>query len=161
MEISRNSVGGDTGGTKAVPESHRIMVGTQKTPTATSAHARRIGARSVCSVSAELSAVVTTETRCYGAGDFTVAKNVMHASVTDPNTASPTLRTLGWEEAAFDFGKGDTIVLMTEFVTEHQTDAGVRRGTPHARCQLAKYRVAVEKLFSAKFAKTKSRQNAA
>jgi hypothetical protein len=64
------------------------------------------------------------------------------------------LRTLGWEEAAFDFGKGDTIVLMTEFVTEHQTDAGARRGTPHARCQLAKYRVAVEKLFSAKFAKT-------
>jgi hypothetical protein len=154
MEISRNSVGGDTGGTKAVPDAHRIMVGTQKDANsyicARPAHWRTIGVFR----SAELSAVVTTETLCYGAGDFTVAKNVSMPVSPIPIRASPTLRTLGWEEAAFDFGKGDTIVLMTEFVTEHQTDAGARRGTPHARCQLAKYRVAVEKLFSAKFAKT-------
>jgi hypothetical protein len=57
----------------------------------------------------------------------------MHASVTDPNTGLTDFGDtwLGTEEATFDFGKGDTIVLMTEFVTEHQTDSGGAQGVFH------------------------------
>lgn len=55
----------------------------------------------------------------FGMGDFTVAKDVMHATVTDPNTGFKNLGDiwLGTEEATFDFGKGNKIVLMTDFVT--------------------------------------------
>ncbi|HZS95228.1 MAG TPA: hypothetical protein VFA40_00505 [Terriglobales bacterium] len=66
-------------------------------------------------------------------GDFTVAKDVMHATVTDPNTGFTDLGDiwLGTEEATFDFGKGNKIVLMTDFVTEHQSDPGGGLGVFH------------------------------
>jgi len=69
----------------------------------------------------------------YGVGDFTVAKDVMHATVTDPNTGFTDFGDIwiGTEEATFDFGKGNTIALMTDFVTEHQTDAGAGLGVFH------------------------------
>jgi len=69
----------------------------------------------------------------YGVGDFTVGKVVMPANVTDPNTGFDDKGDiwLGTEEATLDFGNSGKITLMTEFVTEHQTDAAANQGVFH------------------------------
>ena len=69
----------------------------------------------------------------YGVGDFTVGKKVMHASVTDPNTSFTDMGDiwLGTEEATLTFPNGENITLMTDFVTEHQTDAVSTSGVFH------------------------------
>jgi hypothetical protein len=69
----------------------------------------------------------------YGVGDFSVGGNVMHATVKDPNTAFTDMGDIwiGKEEATFSFGKGEKITLMTDFVTEHQTDSGGDQGVYH------------------------------
>lgn len=58
----------------------------------------------------------------FGVGDFTVAKDVMHATVTDPNTGFTDLGDiwLGTEEGTFDFGKGK----------QDRADDGLRNRTP-------------------------------
>jgi hypothetical protein len=69
----------------------------------------------------------------YGAGDFTVGKKIMHATVVDPNTGFTDKVDiwLGTEEATFTFASGEKITLMTDFVTEHQTDAAGTQGVYH------------------------------
>jgi hypothetical protein len=69
----------------------------------------------------------------YGVGDFTVGKNVMHATVADPNTGLTDMGDtwLGTEEATFTFANGDKITAMTEFITEHMTDPGGAQGVIH------------------------------
>ncbi|MHB8799862.1 MAG: hypothetical protein ACYDBY_15495 [Thermoanaerobaculia bacterium] len=56
----------------------------------------------------------------YGVGDFTVGRQVLHATIVDPNTGFEDLGPvwIGTETAKFDFGGGDGIDLMTEFVCE-------------------------------------------
>lgn len=56
----------------------------------------------------------------YGEGDFTVGRKVRHATVVDPNTGFEDFGPvwIGTETAKFDFGRGDAIDLMTEFVCE-------------------------------------------
>jgi hypothetical protein len=62
----------------------------------------------------------------YGVGDFTVGKNVMHATIADPNTGFTPMGDvwLGAEEATFTFANGDKITAMTDFITEHMTNLG-------------------------------------
>jgi len=69
----------------------------------------------------------------YGVGDFTFGKKILHATVVDPNTAFTDKGDiwLGTEEATFTFSRDEKITLMTEFVTEHQTDAGGAQGVYH------------------------------
>lgn len=69
----------------------------------------------------------------YGVGDFTFGRKVMHATVTDPNTGFTDFGDiwLGTEEATFTFSHGDKVTLMTDFVTEHQTDAAGSSGVFH------------------------------
>ena len=69
----------------------------------------------------------------YGVGDFTFGSRIMHAAVKDPNTGFTDLGDIwiGKEEATFSFGKGEKITLMTDFVTEHQTDSGGDQGVYH------------------------------
>lgn len=69
----------------------------------------------------------------FGVGDFTVGKNVMHASVADPNTGLTRMGDiwLGTEEATFDFGNGNVVTLMTDFVTEHMNDSASTSGVFH------------------------------
>lgn len=69
----------------------------------------------------------------YGVGDFTFGKKTMHATVTDPNTGFTDKVDiwLGTEEATFTFATGEKITLMTDFVTEHQTDAAGTGGVYH------------------------------
>jgi hypothetical protein len=69
-----------------------------------------------------------------GEGNFTVGKKVMHATIVDVNTGISKQGDmwLGTETATFDFGSGNKVDLMTEFVTEHQTDAvGTSAGLFH------------------------------
>jgi hypothetical protein len=69
----------------------------------------------------------------YGVGDFTVGKDVMFATIVDPNTGFTDQGDiwLGTEEATFTFKNGDKITAMTEFVTEHMTDSGGGGGVYH------------------------------
>lgn len=69
----------------------------------------------------------------FGVGDFTIGKRVMHATVSDPNTDFTDMGDtwLGKEEATFTFTTGEKITLMTEFVTEHQTDSAGNLGVFH------------------------------
>ena len=69
----------------------------------------------------------------YGVGDFTFGKRTLHATVVDPNTGFTDKVDiwLGTEEATFTFASGEKITLMTDFVTEHQTDAGGSQGVYH------------------------------
>ncbi len=68
-----------------------------------------------------------------GEGDFAIGKQVMHAKIVDTNTSLSRQNDMwtGTETAVFDFGRGDTVALMTEFVTEHQTDAVATAGLFH------------------------------
>jgi hypothetical protein len=69
----------------------------------------------------------------FGTGDFAVGKNLMHADVVDPNTGLTQAGDiwLGTEEATADFGNGDKITLMTDFITEHMNDAASTSGVFH------------------------------
>lgn len=69
----------------------------------------------------------------YGVGNFTVGRNAMYGKVVDPNTGFTDMGDiwLGTEEATFDFGNGNKITLMTDFVTEHETDAAGGSGVFH------------------------------
>ncbi len=69
----------------------------------------------------------------YGVGDFTFGKKTLHATVVDPNTGFTDNGDiwLGTEEATFTFANGDKVTLMTDFVTEHQTDAAGTQGVYH------------------------------
>lgn len=69
----------------------------------------------------------------YGEGDFNVGRKTMHASVVDTNTGVERYGDmwLGTETAVFDFGGGDKIELLTQFVTEHHTDAVAKDGLFH------------------------------
>ncbi len=60
-----------------------------------------------------------------GEGDFTIGRRVLHATVSDVNTGVEKHGDMWWgtETATFDFGKGNTVDLLTEFTTEHMTDA--------------------------------------
>jgi hypothetical protein len=59
-----------------------------------------------------------------GEGEFTVAGQVLRASVVDVNTGVEKHSEMWWgtETATFDFGKGNTVQLLTEFTTEHMTN---------------------------------------
>jgi len=69
----------------------------------------------------------------YGIGDFAFGKKILHATVEDPNTGFEDKGDiwLGTEEATFTFGSGEKVTLMTDFVTEHQTDAAGTQGVYH------------------------------
>ena len=69
----------------------------------------------------------------YGVGDFTFGRKIMHATVSDPNTGFTDNGDtwLGTEEATFTFASGEKITLMTDFVTEHQTDPAGTQGVYH------------------------------
>ncbi len=69
----------------------------------------------------------------YGEGNFTIGRKTLHANVVDVNTGNSKQGDmwLGTETATFDFGNGDKLDLMTEFVTEHQTDAVSAAGLFH------------------------------
>lgn len=69
----------------------------------------------------------------YGVGDFSFGKKTLHATVVDPNTGFTDKGDiwLGTEEATFTFATGEKITLMTDFVTEHQTDVGGAQGVYH------------------------------
>ncbi|HEV2468192.1 MAG TPA: hypothetical protein VGS78_03285 [Candidatus Sulfotelmatobacter sp.] len=69
----------------------------------------------------------------FGVGDFTFGKKILHASVEDPNTGFDDKGDiwLGTEEATLTFASGEKITLMTNFVTEHQTDAAGTQGVYH------------------------------
>ena len=69
----------------------------------------------------------------YGVGDFIFGKKTLHATVEDPNTGFDDKGDiwLGTEEATFTFPSGEKITLMTDFVTEHQTDAAATQGVYH------------------------------
>lgn len=68
-----------------------------------------------------------------GEGDFTIGQQTEHAKVVDTNTSLVRAGNMwrGTETAVFDFGNGNKIELMTEFVTEHQTDAVSATGLFH------------------------------
>jgi hypothetical protein len=57
----------------------------------------------------------------------------LHADVVDPNTGLARIGDiwLGTEEATFDFGDGNTVTLMTDFITEHMNDAVSTSGVFH------------------------------
>ena len=69
----------------------------------------------------------------FGVGDFTFGRKTMHATVSDPNTAFTDNGDtwLGTEEATFTFASGEKVTLMTDFVTEHQTDPAGTQGVDH------------------------------
>jgi hypothetical protein len=60
-----------------------------------------------------------------GGGDFTVGRATRHANVVDVNTSISQDGDVwrGTETATFDFGKGNTVDLVTDFVTEHMNNA--------------------------------------
>jgi hypothetical protein len=73
------------------------------------------------------------ESSWYGVGDFTFGKKTLHATVIDPNTSFTDKGDLwlGTEEATLTFPTGEKITLLTDFITEHQTDAGGSQGVYH------------------------------
>jgi hypothetical protein len=66
-------------------------------------------------------------------GDFTIGKKVYHATILVASTSfiDDGDTWLGTETWSFDFGRGNTIQLMTHFVTEHMTDAASESGVFH------------------------------
>jgi hypothetical protein len=60
-----------------------------------------------------------------GEGDFLVGKQVLHAKVVDVNNTLEKHGETWWgtETATFTFTAGDKVQLITEFTTEHMTNA--------------------------------------
>jgi len=69
----------------------------------------------------------------YGVGDSTFGRKIMHATVLDPNAGFTDNGDiwLGTEEATFTLASGEKITLMTDFVSEHQTDPAGTQGVYH------------------------------
>jgi hypothetical protein len=68
-----------------------------------------------------------------GGGEFTVGRVTRHANVVDVNTSMVQDGDVwrGTETATFDFGNGNTVDLVTDFVTEHMNDAAAQSGIFH------------------------------
>jgi hypothetical protein len=68
-----------------------------------------------------------------GSGEFTVGRQVLHATINDVNTSIVKDGDVwrGTETATFDFGSENTVDLMTDFVTEHMNDAAAASGVFH------------------------------
>ena len=66
-------------------------------------------------------------------GDFTIGKKVYHATILVANTSfiDDGDTWLGTETWTWDFGRGNTVQVMTHFVTEHMTDAASDSGVFH------------------------------
>lgn len=70
----------------------------------------------------------------HSVGDITIGNKVYHATVLTVNTSFSGDGEDVWqgtETWTFDFGKGNTIQLLTHFVTEHMTDAASESGVFH------------------------------
>jgi|SRR5271157_344047 len=69
----------------------------------------------------------------HAVGDITIGNKVYHATLLAVNTSfiDDDDTWLGTETWTFDFGKGNTLQLMTHFVTEHMTDAVSAAGVFH------------------------------
>jgi hypothetical protein len=69
----------------------------------------------------------------YMVGDLTIGKKVYHATGFSVNTSFIDEGDvwLGTETWTFDFGGGNTIQVMAQFVTEHMTDAASESGIYH------------------------------
>ena len=68
-----------------------------------------------------------------GSGELTVGRDVLHATINDVNTSVVKDGDVwrGTETATFDFGSGNTVDLLTDFVTEHMNDAAAGSGVFH------------------------------
>jgi hypothetical protein len=68
-----------------------------------------------------------------GSGKFMVGREVLPATIVDVMTSSADDGNIlrGTETATFDFGNGDKVELLTEFVTEHMTDSASQSGVFH------------------------------
>ena len=61
----------------------------------------------------------------HGVADFTIGSHIYHASVVTENTSftDDGDTWLGSEQWTLDFGKGNTILVNTQFVSQHMNDA--------------------------------------
>ena len=69
----------------------------------------------------------------HSVGDLTIGKKIYHATIVTATTSfiDDGDTWLGTETWTFDFGRGNTIQLMTHFVAEHITDAASEYGVFH------------------------------
>jgi hypothetical protein len=74
-----------------------------------------------------------TSVAWFATGNFTVDRKVHHVDLVDINTSFFNGGDIwtGTETATFDFGRGDSVQLSAEFVTEHMNDAVASSGVFH------------------------------